>query len=234
MPSTLARFVLLCSLIVTMPVLAATFLDYRGPDAGVLIYSSGSIELPMNVTFHFKRVALPDGQKASDWQGSIGCRCVGFVRAQISDADYTGHETGKVVARNLPPGRYEIYNFLISGYNGVSTVNTTSRKKFAIPFEIKAGEATYIGNFARANVATGKGPISYYVITDKSERDLPIAKARRADLPPIRNEVFDVTKLEHPALRTTEFESFAEKLKRMKEQLEQMKSEAAGEAGQAP
>jgi hypothetical protein len=218
MPSTLARFVLLCSLIVTMPAMAATFLDYRGPDAGVLIYSSGSIELPMNVTFHFRRIELPNGQKASDWQGAIGCRCVGFVRAQRSDADYTGHETGKVVARNLPPGRYEIYNFLMSGFNGVSTVNTTSRKKFSIPFEIKAGEATYIGNFARAIVPTGKGPISYFVITDKSERDLPIAQARRPDMPPVRNEVFDVTKLEHPALRTTEFETFAEIVKRVREQ----------------
>jgi hypothetical protein len=203
---------------VAVPMSGATFLDYHGADAGVLIYSSGSIEIPMNVTFHFRRVALPNGQKASDWQGAIGCRCVGVVHAKISDADYTGRETGKVVTRNLPPGRYEIYNFLISGFNGVSVVDTSSKKKFAIPFEIKAGEATYIGNFARANAPSRQGPVSYFVISDKSERDLPIAQARVPNLPPIRNEVFDVTKLENAVLRTTEVETFAETVKRLREQ----------------
>jgi hypothetical protein len=217
MPSTARRFALLLLLLATLPVSGATFLDYNGPDAGVLVYSAGGIELPSIVTFHFRRVALPDGKKVSDWKGAIGCRCIGLVKPKDFDSDYTGRETGRVIARNLPPGRYEIFNYLISGYNGIGTVSTRSKEAFSIPFEIKAGEATYIGNFARAHVPSRKGPLPYFVITDKSERDLPIARAKRPDLTTIRNEVFDVTSIGNPALRTTEFETFADVVKRIRE-----------------
>lgn len=205
-------------LLLSVPVSGGTFLDYNAPDAGVLIYSAGSIELPSIVTFHFRRVALPDGKKVSDWKGSIGCRCIGLVKAKDFDSDYQGRETGRVIARNLPPGRYEIFNFLISGYNGIGTVSTTSKKPFSIPFEIRAGEATYIGNFARAHVPSRKGPVPYFVITDKAERDLAIAKTKRPELTTIRNEVFDVTTIGNPALRTTEFETFEEMMKRLRKQ----------------
>ena len=211
MTSILSRVALACAFVLSLSASGATVLDYNGADAGVLVYSSGTIEIPMNVTFNFRRIALPTGEKVKDWEGAIGCRCVGF-RGAISDADYTGRETGRVITRNLPPGRYEIYNFMFSG----AYRTTSSAKRFSIPFEIKAGEATYIGNFARAAslgtvLQPALGANGYYIISDKSDRDLPIAQARNKNLPPVRKEVIDVAELDHPAIRATEAEKLQPK-----------------------
>lgn len=202
---------LLCALLF-LPITAAA--DYNGPDGGWLIYSAGAIEVGGPVTFHFKRVARPDGTRVSDTQRAIHCRCVGFWRGKPSDADYDGREVGKVIARRLPPGRYEVYNYYFSG-SGPAATSTTSKKKFAIPFEIRAGETTYIGNFARANtyrttLMKTLGTSSFFVISDKSERDVAIARKRNPHLPPVRNEVFDVSTLDHPRLHAKEPERWGE------------------------
>jgi hypothetical protein len=191
-----------------LPIYAATP-EYPSPDAGVLIYSVGSLDIAMNFDFQYKRVRLSSGEPASDWRGTIECKCVGFVRARMKNADYTGRETGKVIVRRLPPGHYEIYDFGFAGTMGPMSVHSSSKTKFVIPFEIKSGQATYIGSFVRApSLGTSMqrvvGAAGYFIISDQSERDLAIARARQTDLPPVTNSVFDVSILGHPAILAKE------------------------------
>jgi hypothetical protein len=182
--------------------------DYPAADGGLLIYSAGSIG-PMNFAFRYKRVRTAAGAAVSDWSGTIGCGCVGLIRAQAGGMDYRGRETGRVSIRALPAGDYEIYDFGFSGSMGMAVVSSSSRTRFAIPFTIRPGEATYIGNFARAPslgtpLQPTLGAAGYFLISNQAERDLAIARQRRPDLPAIRISVTDVSALGHPALRSTE------------------------------
>lgn len=66
-------------------------------------------------------------------------------------------------------------------------------------------EATYIGNFARApslgtSLEPQLGAVGYFVVSDQSERDLAIARARDLAMPAVRVEVADVSNLGHPML----------------------------------
>jgi hypothetical protein len=198
----------LLAFLVILPLRAATP-DYQAPDAGVLIYSVGNLEIPMNFVFQYKRVRLATGAPVSDSRGTIECKCVGFVHARKKDGDYTGRETGKVIIRRLPPGHYEIYDFGFGGTAGPMAVHSSSKTRFAIPFDIKSGEATYIGSFVRApslgtSLERVLGAAGFFIIADQSDRDLPIARARQADLPAITNAVFDVSTLGHPAILAKE------------------------------
>jgi len=120
-------FALLVILLVIPPLRAATP-EYRGPDAGLVVYSVGTINIAMNFTFKYKRVRLASGEAVSDQRGTIECKCVGFVRATMANADFSGHETGKVVVRSLPPGHYEIYDFGFAGSMGPMTVQSSSKR----------------------------------------------------------------------------------------------------------
>jgi hypothetical protein len=178
-------------------------------ETGTVIYSVGSLEMAMDFLFRYKRVALPNGEAVSDNGGLIRLKRTGLWGPKM-DVDFEGHDSGYVFVRSLPPGHYEIYDFGLSGSRGMSAVYTSSREKFAIPFDIQAGEATYIGSFARAPSFQGPmhrvaGAMGYFIVSDQSERDLPIARARHAELPAdIRNAVFDVTALNHPIILTKE------------------------------
>jgi len=91
----------------------------------------------------------------------------------------------------------------------MSVVTTRSARPFSIPFTIRPGEATYIGNFARApSLGTSLGPVlgaaGFFVISDKSERDLAIARQRRPGLPPVTVTVTNVSTWGHAMLRVDE------------------------------
>lgn len=172
---------------------------------GTLIYSVGSVDIAMNFEFGFQRTATPIGEPVTDNRGAMVCRCVGFFRPRPNNLDYYGREAGRVFIQSLPPGRYEIYDFGFSGTLIVAGVEWSSATPFSIPFTINAGEATYIGNFARApslgtSLEPQLGAVGYFVVSDQSERDLAIARARDLALPAVRVEVADVSNLGHPML----------------------------------
>jgi hypothetical protein len=174
-----------------------------GGSPGALVYSIGSVDVAMNFELGFRRTATPDGAKAADNAGRMVCRCVGFFSPRPKDLDYQGREAGRVFVRYLPPGQYEIHDFGFSGTLIVAGVEWSSASPLSIPFTIKPGEATYIGNFARApslgtRLEPDLGAVGYFVVSDQSERDLPIARVKAADLPPVRIEVYDVSTLGHP------------------------------------
>ncbi len=172
---------------------------------GTLIYSVGSVDIAMNFEFGYRRTATLAGDAVDDNRGVMVCRCVGFLRPRPSNLDYYGREAGRVIVQSLPAGRYEIYDFGFTGTLIVAGVVWSSATPFSIPFTIHPGEATYIGSFARApslgtRLEPQLGAVGYFVVSDQSERDVPIARARHAALPAVREEVADVLSLGHPML----------------------------------
>lgn len=197
-----------CALALALPN-QATADEYAGEDAGVLIFSVGNVAIPTNFTFSYKRIGTPEGVRVSDNRGSIECRCVGFFSARMSNVDYEGRERGKVIIRRLPPGQYEIYDFGFGGSIGMATTYWSSSTPFAIPFTITPGQATYIGNFARApslgtSLQPALGAAGFFVISDQSERDLAIARQKDPNLPEVTVSVADVSAFGHQALLTHE------------------------------
>jgi hypothetical protein len=92
---------------------------------------------------------------------------------------------------------------------GMGTIDWSSAVPFSIRFTITPGAATYIGSFMRApSLGTPLEPAvnaaGYFLVADRSERDIPIARARVPALASIRTEVADVTQFGSIVLRRDE------------------------------
>ncbi len=156
---------------------------YAGPDGGYLVYSVGTIRIGMQFGFPYRRTALPDGTPAKDWKGEIEPAVGGAIYMKIKNPDFQGQETGHVVVRRLPPGDYLIDDFAFGGWGPGVAYAWSSATPFAIRFTIRAGQATYVGSFMRAPSAGTPlepqlGMAGFFVVADRSERDLPIASGR--------------------------------------------------------
>lgn len=179
--------------------------DYAGADGGWLVYAVGTVRIGMDFDFSYRQAGGPAGQ---GWGGKIEPRLGGAIYLKIKKPDFNGEETGHVVVRRLPPGRYQVDKFSFGGTNLAGTsYNWRSAVPFALPFEIRSGEATYIGSFMRApSLGTPLQPVlgaaGFFVVADRGERDLPIARAKLPPATPIRSEVGDVSRFGSPALRT--------------------------------
>lgn len=199
------RETILVILFVILPLGSTARAETPPADRGTLIYSVGTIEIPMNFSFSYRRIALNSGEAVRDSGGTIGCGCVGIFRARRSDVDYEGRERGKVYILSLPPGEYEIFDFGFGGTIGTLAIASSSARRFSLRFRIGSGEATYIGNFARAPsmgtpLRARFGAAGYFVISNKSERDIPIARRREPALSEVRIEVPDASATGQPML----------------------------------
>jgi hypothetical protein len=122
----------------------------------------------------------------------------------MPDPDFnTGYETGKVQIQHLRPGKYEVYSFEFTGSSIGEWITWHPKKPFSIPFTINPGETTYIGNFARApSLGTQKaselGAAGFFVVSDKHQRDIEIARRKRPDLTPVTVSVTDVSEFGVP------------------------------------
>jgi hypothetical protein len=178
---------------------------YRGADVGFLVYSVGTIVRPMNFNFLYRKLPRDAEPK---WNGSMSCDCMqrnwwSGVESYPKGIDYSGSESGFVIVEKLPPGHYEIYDFGMDGWNAVSTIHWSTKVPFSIPFEIESGKATYIGNFARGCWCARMPPsvanyLGYFVISDKSARDIAIARTKESAIPDVSVDVWDATKLNSP------------------------------------
>jgi hypothetical protein len=184
--------------------------DYRGDDGGYLVYAVGTIAIGMRFDFPYRRVALRDGTTVQDWQGSIAPDGGWRVGTQDQESRFYGRESGHVVVRRLPPGSYLIDQFAFSGGGfGMGTIDWSSAVPFAMRFTIQPGAATYIGSFMRApSLGTPLEPqlnaAGYFLIADRSARDVPIARSKVPTLGAITTEVTDVTQFGSIVLRRDE------------------------------
>ncbi|HEY1630963.1 MAG TPA: hypothetical protein VGF56_06585 [Rhizomicrobium sp.] len=183
--------------------------DYRGPDAGTLVFSTGTLKLPSQYGFYYRRVGDDRSLTDTAGAGAIYCPCIGFWHPEMSDPDYQGGETGIVQIQHLKPGNYEVYTYGYAGTLVVATIQWSPARPFLLPFTIKPGEATYVGNFARAvslgtPMADKVGASGYFVISDKHERDIAIARQKVPELPPVTVQVTDVSVFGSPMLNATD------------------------------
>jgi hypothetical protein len=162
--------------------------EYSGPDAGVLVISFGSLGKQADgYTFWYK----PRGQKPGWFPDDVGYEPHSILFDHAPD--YSGHEAGQVHILHLKPGDYEIYRAAIFANAGIQNF-TFDLPEFSLPFTIRPGEATYVGDLAGAAEWRG-GALQggYYVVSDRHERDLDIARRKDAQLPPVTVAVPDVS-----------------------------------------
>lgn len=129
------------------------------------------------------------------------------LSSDLRDALDWENPEGRLVYFSLPPGYYEFYGagFVRAGANptpswhigagGAATANNPwyagfdsvryadlDSEPFSIPFEIKAGKATYLGNLHFVwDEAERKGKV---VVFDRAERDLPLFQQRLPNIQP--------------------------------------------------
>jgi hypothetical protein len=116
-------------------------------------------------------------------------------------------EEGMVDVRRLPPGDYEIFNFQVHRNAGYLQTWWGSKQDFSIPFSIIAGRATYVGELMAVGLKGEKGflgarsPLgAYFVLTDKSDRDVPIAKQKEPGIGEVVSAVIDPAALANPMI----------------------------------
>lgn len=186
--------------------------DYTEDDGGYLVYSVGTIRIGMEFSFPYRRTALSNGTSIDDWKGQIEPSTGGAWTKKIKTPDFTGFETGHVIVRRLPPGHYAITNFGFAGSSPLGgSYAWSSAKPFAMEFDIRPDRATYIGSFMRSptpkpDLRAQLGYAGYFLIADRSERDLPLARAKLPLLPSVDIQVTDVEQFGSAALRNHSLE----------------------------
>jgi hypothetical protein len=154
--------------------------DYAGPDAGKVVLGIGAATGTLNSSYSlkFRKKGLATTEKpAIGW----------FTYMQDNlfhrqEPDYQSPtEMTLVLVKSLPPGEYEIYNFDVTPFG---STNYSSRYNFSIPFSVKAGQTTYIGNY-QANKLTTKNLLglsepagAFFVVSDRMQTELPIAETK--------------------------------------------------------
>jgi hypothetical protein len=170
--------------------------NYRGSDGGVLVYSMGTLDIGMAFAFNYRKVGDHDRKGImhySSWEAAFGLVPPRF--------DFSGRETGIVALQNLEPGRYELYQFGFGGSGYGVRYLWSAADAFSIPFTIEPGKASYIGCFERApSLGHPKreaiaGAAGIFIVSDRHERDLEIARKKDPKLPPVSISVTDVSAL---------------------------------------
>ena len=87
-------------------------------------------------------------------------------------------QNGVIRVRELPAGDYEMTNFRLHDNTLKKVWNL--KKDFSVPFQVRAGEITYLGEFQATGVRA-KALIGYYIeqpyflVSDQEARDIPLA-----------------------------------------------------------
>jgi hypothetical protein len=105
-----------------------------------------------------------------------------------------GREIALVDVRRLPPGDYEIFNFDIDQNPGG---RWQAKPDFSARFTISPGRTTYVGEFLAIrqmgkNLLGMAAPAGvHFVLSDRAERDIPIARRKDPNLPELTDSGFD-------------------------------------------
>lgn len=202
--------VALLALLATPALAAKAPAEYAGADGGYVAYAVGTITLGMHFDFPYRRVAQRDGAPVNDWKGTIEPKLGGAIYLRIKNPDFEGRETGQIVVRRLPPGDYLIENFAFHGSSPTGAAyDWSSAKPFAIRFTIQPEKATYIGSFMRSPslgtpLAPTLGAAGFFVVADRSGRDLPIIRTKLPASCEVVTQVTDVDVFGNAALRSAE------------------------------
>lgn len=178
---------------------------YTGKDAGTLVFGVGFETDNPTLDFQLQyREILPNGSNTAGIAGTIRAKRSTWDASPPDEFGRSDPEKGQVVIQHLKPGRYEISGYRMSwpcrGFNlnlcveanDLHVSGETKTVSLSLPFAIEPGKTLYIGDY-RISSFTGvlwaPDPIIY--ITDKSARDLAIARKRNPALGEIQIVVPD-------------------------------------------
>jgi hypothetical protein len=172
--------------------------EYKKRDAGYLVISmSGGKSMKYSPIVMFYQSL--DGRE----HGSVRYDKPYLLNPLSRRPDFReSDETGVVIVRSMKPGRYVFDSFL------THWTNKSFDAHFKMPFEIRPGQTTYVGNF-RFVEKPGVGFTGfvqardvYFVVRDKARRDIAIA-IRQSDPPRgrVNNMVPDVAMLNSPLFK---------------------------------
>jgi len=172
---------------------------YAGADAGFLVTALTSRPDIPYYSYSLNFRTKDRGATSSVWWGQADMLDV--RKLDIDD----NQEKGIVEVRRLPPGEYEFFNFRVE-MNTSFREWWSSKKEFAIPFTIKPGEATYVGEFMAVGVK-GKNLFgltvpdgAYFVLSNKIARDTDIAKRKEPGIVDVISAVIDPGTLSNPLI----------------------------------
>ena len=184
---------------------------YEAADAGYLVYAVGTVRgFGMRFSFPYTRVETPDGESIEDWRGRIRPHVGGAIYLTVQQPDFEGFETGHVVTRPLPAGKFAITDFEFFGSGIAGSYEWNSAVPFTMEFDIQPGRATYIGSFMRSLTPDGYqqalGAAGYFLVSNRASRDVPIAISRLPDSVSVVEQVTDVDQFDSIVLRSKALE----------------------------
>lgn len=154
----------------------------------------------------FSSYELHYRSKATGKTDRVSYRDVGLFNLVTDDVDEKD-KTGVVKVERLAAGLYELVTFEVTsgGYPGERRYGPP--KPFSIPFTIKPGEATYLGEFMGVSgkrssfIGIGIHSDPYFVVSDQQDRDMRIARRRHDDIGEVTVTVPDTASLGLAAFR---------------------------------
>lgn len=172
--------------------------EYKKHDAGYLVISMSG-----GKTMKFKPIVLFYQSLDGSEHGSVRYDKPDILNPLSRRPDFRDpDETGVVIVRSLKPGRYVFDRFL------THWTNKSFEAHFRIPFEIRPGETTYVGNY-RFVEKPGEGFTGfaqsrdvYFVVRDKARRDMSVAlRQKKPPRGPVTNMVPDAAMLNSPLFK---------------------------------
>lgn len=150
--------------------------DYKLAESGGKGVAAGSITYQgVYGSYRVRIVAKSDGAEYSIKHGSATTMDISLAfRGEAPDANL--RQTGSPFAIELPAGRYVIKSWQVSS----GAANIVSAAPIDIEFDVRAGQAIYLGNFHFRQTShvfrlmTGASA----QLSDKADRDIPVLKAR--------------------------------------------------------
>ncbi len=181
---------------------------YNGADSGAVVFAAGLTGTCEGFSFEYRNLHPQPGLLTSKIDGRIMYSSKS-IRFWGRKEDFSGEESGIVTIHHLEPGEYELYTFTIYGtYNGIGHFDWFPQHEFSLKFTVTPGKAIYLGDFncvgqTQKNFLGFEGDAGgYFVISDKHDRDLPIAQKQEPNLPPPALAVPDVDRAGEPTLRS--------------------------------
>lgn len=183
--------------------------DYKGPDAGRVILGFGATAETSYSTYKLIFRRTDDGvQKNEAISGAfIFCQTNVICGGKFDYKNST--ESGVVINASISPGKYEIFRFNVYYNDGFSERNFSSEKEFSIPFEVKPGATTYLGNY-QAKGLTTKNMLGIdipagaaFIVEDRGESDIALARNKDGAIPlNVESTVPDIKSLAKPMFIT--------------------------------
>lgn len=119
---------------------------------------------------------------------SSGGRTLGVTPLSFGSTHHRFSEkvNGYVEITKVPPGQYHITNFHLN--YAPSKWTFRAKSDFSVPFEVKANEVAYLGEFLATATMLKNSLLfanidkPYFLVSNQQERDMPIAVAEHPEL----------------------------------------------------